>query len=292
MTARILTIPLAEYLADPALEPSLTRSLITTLLNKSAQMAWFEHPRLNPNPPPDDANRATDIGSAAHALLLEGGGAFEVIDATDYRTKAAQQARDAAREAGKLPILSGAYLAVEQMVGVAKGTLLRAGIDIRTGTPEQSIIWQSGCWLRTRPDWLGGDRKVVVEYKTTTLTPREWMRGLSSKGYDVQAVMHAAGVNEAYGEQPNVIFAVQNVEPPFPMFLCSLSMLYEELAKRKIARAVDIWSKCLAAQNWPGYPLDVQVIDPLPWQLAAEEERELEHEGWTPEAFMFGKVKE
>ena len=44
----------AEYHADPAPEPSLSRSLAHTLLTRSPRHAWQAHPRLNPAWLPDE----------------------------------------------------------------------------------------------------------------------------------------------------------------------------------------------------------------------------------------------
>jgi hypothetical protein len=294
MKPEFLKIPLSEYLNDPAPapEPSLTRSLIVTLLGGSPAEAAYQHPKINLAHDGFESNKAMDTGTAAHALLLEGREVFEVIDAADFRTKAAQEARDAARAAGKVPMLPEAYREVQAMVLVAQDKLRRAGINLDAGMAERSIVWQSGCWLRTRPDWVSDDGRTVIEYKTTASTPADWTRNLYAKGYDIQAAMHRSGVAAATGkEPPRVIFAVQSTEAPYSMFFRELSGLYYEIAHRKIARAVDIWQKCIEARQWPDYGIEAEVVDPANWQITAEEERELAHEGWSVEAFLFGKVK-
>src|SRR6516162_8083107 len=100
----IYTMTAAEYHGDPVETPSLSASIATILIQQSALHAKFAHPRLTENPVREEA-RHMDTGSICHALMLEGENLAVVIDAENYRTKAAQEARDEARLAGKWPIL-------------------------------------------------------------------------------------------------------------------------------------------------------------------------------------------
>ena len=52
------------------------------------------------------ATKAMDMGSAIHKLVLGAGSAIKEIVADDFKTKAAQHARDEARAAGLVPLLS------------------------------------------------------------------------------------------------------------------------------------------------------------------------------------------
>ncbi|MBZ4284016.1 hypothetical protein LAJ55_14510, partial [Streptococcus pneumoniae] len=77
------------------------------------------HPRLNPEYKADD-HKDYDVGSAAHALLLEGLRPFEIISAKDFRTDAAKAARDAAYAAGKIPLLEKQLAPIEEMIIAAR----------------------------------------------------------------------------------------------------------------------------------------------------------------------------
>src|SRR5262245_50563917 len=74
----IYDIPLAEYLADPCPAPSLSASIAHILLSQSPRHAWEAHPRLNPHYEPEEAE-AFDLGTAAHAYLLEGAEVFVTL---------------------------------------------------------------------------------------------------------------------------------------------------------------------------------------------------------------------
>jgi hypothetical protein len=100
MTTRITTpgiykMRAAEYHADPCLEPSLSSTIARVLCDSAPAHAQHAHPRLNLQNVEEEAEHF-DIGTAAHAILLEGEAAVTVIDAKDWRTNAAKDARDAA----------------------------------------------------------------------------------------------------------------------------------------------------------------------------------------------------
>ena len=114
----VYDIPAEIYHADPCPEPSLSSSVATALIDRSPRHAWQAHPRLNPVHEPDN-RQDFDLGKAAHALLLEGRDVAEIVDAADYRTKAAREARDAAYAAGKTPLLAHQWQDVEAMIKAA-----------------------------------------------------------------------------------------------------------------------------------------------------------------------------
>ena len=94
----VYTIPLSEYIADPAPCPSLNASTAHTILTESPYHAWIGHPRLNPNYVREESSRQ-EMGSIAHAVLIDGDESkVMVIEADDWRTKAAKEEREVARE--------------------------------------------------------------------------------------------------------------------------------------------------------------------------------------------------
>jgi hypothetical protein len=94
----------ADYRSDPTPTPSLTQSLVKILIERSPQHAWEQSPRLNPQFEYDDDTKY-DIGNVAHRLVLGRGKEIEVVDFADWRTKASQEARETAADAGKIAVL-------------------------------------------------------------------------------------------------------------------------------------------------------------------------------------------
>lgn len=281
MTPGIYDIPAEEYHRDPAPDPSLSSSIAHRLLSQSALHAWHAHPRLNPRYVPQEAE-AFDVGTAAHALILQGENVVEVIDAKDYKTKDAREKRDAARAAGKVPILAHRWADVEAMTRTLVDRLgaLRVGEPgpFRKGKPEQTLIWQDGpppIWCRARADWLHDDHRWIDDLKTTygTANPDAWIRShLFAQGLDVQAAFYLRGLQRITGKAPAQFrFVVIESAPPYGLSVVSLGPAALDLANRKVERAMQLWQHCLATKTWPGYQTETCYAEPLPWDLAKEE---------------------
>lgn len=289
-------MPMPIYLADPCPVPSLSSSIAGLLLGMSPQHAWFAHPRLNPHHKPRERNDF-DLGTCAHALLLEGDESklaiFDPVDFTGPRggvpkgwtNDAIKAARDQARNEGKTPILKKDAEAVREMVEVAKHYI--AGSEIAgifdDGAAELTMIWQEGpTWLRARPDWLSGDQSIMLHYKTTARSAEPGSFGRTafmSMGYDMTAMFYERGLyampTDGERDAPASVFLVQETEAPFACSLIGLDPQMQELAQRKVDRAVALWANCMRTNKWPAYPNRVCYIEPKPWQVAEFEEREM-----------------
>jgi PDDEXK-like domain of unknown function (DUF3799) len=258
------------YHADPCVKPSLSSSIANVLLQQSPLHGWLQHPRLNPAFA-REVGTDFDRGAAAHAYVLENrDDVITVIDAKDWRTTAAKQARDDARAAGLMPILTHQFAGIktmkERFMAYISKTELRGIFD--DGDAEQSLFWTEGLnWCRARPDLLSADRKIIVDYKTTeSAQPEIFARQISRMGYDLQAEFYLRGMN-AIGHNPTFIFAVQEVHEPFACSLISLSNAYREVGRLKVERALKIWDRCIFENRWPGYDTQVLYVEPSSWQL-------------------------
>ena len=257
-TKGIHDIPAAVYHADPCPEPSLSSSIAKLLCLSSARHAWYAHPRLNPAARPEEEERF-DIGTAAHALLLEGEAAVEIIDAKDWRTNAAKDARDAARAAGKIPLLTNVWADVQAMVASARGQLERhldGGDEMFAyGQPERTLIWQEdgNVWCRARLDWLR--HAAIDDYKTSaSANPDAWSLTLFSMGFDIQAAWYLRGLKAVTGAEATFRFAVQETYPPYALSVVGLGPDALMLAEKKCLYALETWRECLRTGEWPGYP--------------------------------------
>ena len=271
-TPGVYEIAAADYHADCCVAPSLSASIAGTLLNESPRHAWQAHPRLNPD---YEAKTHTqfDIGTAAHALLLENKNVVQIIEADDYRTKAAREAKDEAYAAGRTPLLPKQFDNVSAMVEAARAQLAvhHEGANIFVpgkGKAEQTLIWQDGdVWCRCRPDWLPADGPFIYDYKTTagSASPDVWTRRLF-EGPDMQQAFYRRGAQAVLGIQnPRFRFIVQETTPPYALVIMELSPAASELPKRRAEEAITLWGRCLAEDRWPGYPGLVHYVDTPPW---------------------------
>jgi len=274
-------IPADRYHEDPVGVPSLSSSLAKLLIERSPRHCWTEHPRLNPAFERADAGKF-DIGRAAHRLLLEGIDDAVVIDANDWRTKAAQEQRDAAYAAGRTPLLRDQYERVVVMVQQVRAQLIghRDAADAFTaGRGEQTLVWQeAGVWCRCLLDWLPDDRtRPYDDLKTTAAAahPDLWQRTAFNLGFDLQASFYRRGIRAVLGiDQPRFRFVVAETAPPHALCVIEMTPATLDLADRKVDAALDLWRWCLERDDWPGYPAMTCLIEPPPWHEARWLERE------------------
>ncbi len=274
-----------RYAADPCGRPSLSSGIANLICSSSPLHARMAHPKLNAEYVSEEAEHF-DIGTVAHALILEGYSVAEVLKFPDWRTNAAREARDAARKAGKVPILEKHWTNVLGMVASARTQLdahKQAKDAFMNGKPEQTIIWEEdGVICRARPDWLHDSHLCMDDFKTTgaTANPEVISRALFNNGWDVQCAFYIRGL-KAVSERlqranfdPLFRFVVQETFPPYALSVIALGPDSLMIAEKKVQYAIDTWRKCLESNEWPGYPKQVCYAQLPRW----EEEKWLEKE--------------
>ena len=280
MEARVATpgvydISDAEYHADALCPvPSLSASVANLILTNSPRHCWTSHPRLNPAFERTEAEHF-DIGTTAHALLLQGVDVATVIEYDDWRTKAAKEQRDLVRASGGVPILRKHYDRVLAMVSSARdqiSTHLDSADMFTGGLPEQTIIWEEdGIWLRARLDWLHAGSKMIDDYKTTGVSahPDAFTRTLYGNGYDIQEAFYRRAVLSATGTEARFRFCVQETAPPYCLTVVELDPASKAVGDRKVEEAIRIWRKCMnGTLPWPAYPNRTCYAVMPPWAEA------------------------
>ena len=259
-------MPIEDYLALDALSSGVCH----TLLTQSAAHARYEqlHPRVSTG--------AMDLGTVVHRVLLEGHeDGIVLVEAEDWRTKVAREARDEAHATGQIPLLAKAIEEVRDMVEVARAYIASselAGIFAR-GKPEQTLLWQEDTlWCKARPDWLTHDWRTIIHYKTTgrSANPEAFASHMVDMGYDLAAAFYAQGltaVSTVHAFDVKSVFLVQETEPPYACSLVGLSPGLMELGMLKAERAIKVWRQCLLSGDWPAYPTEVCYAEPKPWHM-------------------------
>lgn len=274
-----------DYHKDPCSEPSLSSSIAVILCESSPAHARAAHPKLNPQAV-NEEKKEFDIGTAAHSILLEGKHSVEVVNAPDWRTKIAQQQRDAAYAAGKVPLLAKVWADVQAMVAATRAQLdaHRDGVDMfKHGAAEQTLIWQeaNGVWCRARVDWLRDGSvgpMAIDDYKTTSASadPEGLSRNIFTKGWDIQAAFYLRGLKALTGGQDAMFrFACQETYAPYALSVLALGPDAMTLAEKRVLYAIEHWGACLKSGKWPGYPTRTAYATLPPWieaQWIAKEE--------------------
>jgi transcriptional regulator of met regulon len=274
--ARILDVTPGEYHKDPCATPSLSSTTAHKLVSESPLHAWAAHPRNEDaqldednTDDADDDTEATRNGSLVHTLLLGKGSDIEVIEADSFRTKAAREARDAAKAAGKIPIIAPKY---EEIAGVAeklRNRLRDRGFDL-TGESEVAIEWyehgaQGPIVCRSMLDHVFVEHGVIWDLKTCrSANPRRLRRSFVDYGYDVQAFAYSRALERlrpALTGRVQFLFLFMELQSPFAITPIEPDGAFWEIGKQRWTRAVHLWETCRVTNKWPAYTESVHVLE-------------------------------
>lgn len=252
-----------------ALKDMLSASVAKLLLEKSPAHARYA--RDNPS-----ANtKQSDRGTVAHALLFEGVDCAMWLDYPDWRTKASQEAREAAREAGKIPVLTKDQTAICEMTQAALNAWNACpdleGYRPANGEAERVLIWgDKGVLCRARPDWISHDRRVIIDGKFTEMcaAPEQAPANLVNRAFDQRAAFYVRGAQELARTETKYLYLFQETEPPYCTSIVGVAPAMLELGMRKVDHALTVWENCVTNNDWPGYDSRIAWADPPDWAIA------------------------
>ena len=270
-----------EYHNDPCPLPSLSSSIAKKLLRQTPRHAWAAHPRLG-GPKPQNPTSAMLFGSVTHKIVLGAGSRVRIIDAPDYRSKAAQASRDDAFNAGMLPILLDDFDRADRVAEAIRIRCQQVDPAMFTGQSELVAIWQEdGVWCRAMMDCLrvADDDAIawIDDLKTSgqDIGPSAVGKTIANMGYDLQAAFYQRAVTALDATKRAVVtFGFAETDPPYEATIVRLDGAAMEIGRRQVCAAVEIWRRCLAADSWPGYPADIVRAELPPWHTASWEARE------------------
>lgn len=250
----------AAYHADESLAPTLGRSLSAsgakTLL---ANPARFVHERDHGRP----EKRVYDLGTLAHALILGNPDKrVTVIDAYDWRTKAAKEARDAAYKARKVPVHRGDLRAVAPLRRAVRRHELASAI-LSEGEAERSLYWidpDTGVTCRGRLDWVR--HNALVDVKTVPYGGTDThalAKAAASYDWPLQAAHYIDGWEALTGERLPFLFLVAEKEEPYFVRVVQLS----DDALAAGAERIRLARELFAEYESNGYPEASAEIDTL-----------------------------
>jgi hypothetical protein len=298
-----------EYLAIPA----VSNGVLRTLLERCPAAAWHCSP-FNPRRTVDYSD-ASDAGTIAHSILLEGSrDCLEVIDPNDHpaektgaipsgwTNKSIKAARDAARADGKIPVLPSDVAEIDALVCAAQSFVdslratepaIHAMMQPDGGKSEVVMVWEEGGTLcKLRADRISADNQIVLDYKTTALSaePQAWARTMLDY---MGAAWYRRGVRAVTGVDPDYVFLIGERAAPFLHSIVGITPADLALGDDKIGYAMREWQKCEAAGHFPGYTNRVAYCDAPVWhRLKWDERNGLDEQGTPVDAELWAQVKE
>lgn len=242
--------------------PRLSQTTINWIVNSSPLHAWWNHPVLNPDYEPE-VSKQIEIGQICHERILRGRDVTVVLDYNDYRTNAAQEARDQARRDGKWPILRKD---VERVDDIVEATFLQLHSHhdmtgaFRDGDAEVHFSWkdpETGIDCKARLDYLSKDHRRIWDLKCTSGSahPEMVTKRIFQNGYDVQGCFYIEAVQHFYNVSDVEFYLVTvETEAPYGLSVVGLDPSVKWLGQKKIEVGKKLWKEALATHTWPGYP--------------------------------------
>jgi hypothetical protein len=267
-------ISASRYHADDVFdEPTLSSSIANILIEQTPRHAWLAHPRLGGSVE-RKASREMDLGSVAHEILLGKGGGFVVSPYDEFRSKEAKAWRDGIVEEGKTPIKEKYFLVAEQISESVRRVLQEINGDgmetaFKRGKSEIVILWRDtgGPLCRAMMDYWYPP--IVWDLKTTGngLSDRA-LRTWIASGLDLQAAFYLRGVETALPALSGRVkfrWVFVETEAPFEARVVEVDAVTRAFGDHKAALAVEKWRRCLATDDWSGYPREIQRLEYPAW---------------------------
>lgn len=263
----------AVYHADPVPGGSLSSTGARLLLEPGGP-AKLHYQRSHPRA----STKAFDLGHVAHTVALGVGAGIAVVDAKDWKTKAAQQAKADAYAAGKVPILVGDHQRVLDMVDALRSHPLAGALLAADGDVEQSLFWidgATGMWCRARHDKATRDRAgrlLIVDVKTTeNASDAGAQRSVGNYHYHQQGDFYRTGATAlGLDDDPGFLFIFVEKTPPHLVNVVVLDDDALAVGRRRNTAALRLYAECTRTGVWPGYGTDITQIGLPPYYPTQE----------------------
>lgn len=294
----IYDIPEEIYHADPCVIPSLSSSGSKIILKKSPRHFLYETENEVKKP-------AFRFGSAAHINLLEPhrfGDEYYILpeglslgfaaskdlkESLDNDKDRLEDTKQKAKDALKSGKILLSFADGQKVDGMADGMLPHKNIlqKFMAAPKEQSGFYFHKAfkiWCRVRFDWLPiNDGSILADYKTLApqsgaMNDQEIAKAMHNFGWFQSAAWYIDAVI-ALGLHPNprYLFVIQEKNPPYDVVIRELSETALTYGRILNAKAMDIFSKCLDSNHWPGYGVEPRLVE-LPEYAYIKMERDCE----------------
>ena len=268
MTQIVYDMPAEDYFADPAFGSTSIKLLSDPDISLAEVKHLLEH---------DEHKKEYDVGTLAHALILEGALDHLVVKVPfdTYHKDEAKEMRDAAYAAGLVPLKTPELESILGPVEAMRGAVLAHSIaaELLTGhQPEVSLFWeQDGVGMKARVDALHQSKGIMADLKTVrSARPNDFRKQISGLGYYIQGTHYRNGGKAVTGFEMDWYFvAVQKTEP-YTVSVHKLSQAALDHGQRRIEYAIQRY-KQTQETGWTGYTA-VYEQDLTPWEAIKNDE--------------------
>ena len=245
-------IPADLYHSDPIPGGSLSSTGARKLVTECP--AKFKHWLDNPQP----HNKALELGTAAHKLVLDDGPELVLVDAEKWNTDSIKAEVAAIRAAGDIPLKRHELEQVRAMAAALRANEEAAALlEPGSGLAEMSAFWEdNGVWRRCRFDWLRDDGQIV-DYKTARSCRREDLeKAFHEHGYAQQQEWYLDGglALDLVDREKPFQFVLQEKDPPYLVVVTTCDPMARGIGRHLNDVALNTYAICRDHGEWPGYP--------------------------------------
>lgn len=253
-------MPPSEYHSHPALSQSKAKVLLD-----APSLAHALHQLENPEPP----TVQMEEGTVVHYLMF-GGEAPVLVDAPNWQTKIAKEARAEARAKGLVPLLEKDLPRLEKCADAVRNHPTASAL-LDEGDPELSMFGydpETGVPMRGRADFLNAERHLVDLKTTQDASLDAFGVSIAKYGYDIQCpwYMHLAQQNDLIDDDSRYVFVVVERDEPFDITIQTLHPDDIKVGRAYMRHALDLYAKATFASEWPSYPTEVMFARVPAWR--------------------------
>lgn len=264
----VYDMPAEDYFANPAFGSTSIRHLSDPEISLQEVKYLLGH---------DEHKPAYDVGTLAHALILEGSldHLVERIPYDNYRTKAAREAREEAYNADMIPVNQSEEADMLGSIEAMRDAVFAHPIaaELLTGhDPEVSIFWeQSGVPMKARIDALHEREGIAVDLKTVrSARPNDFRKQISDLGYYIQAKHYLNGLKQVTGKDYEWYFVAAGKTDPYVVSVHRIADVALDEAQTRIEHAIDRYKQALE-HGWAGYQ-EIFTQDLTTWESIRNED--------------------
>lgn len=237
----------------------------------------YHYKFLRENPKP--ATPAMVLGSALHALVLEGEDVFNeqfIKDpGIDRRTKEGKVLWSQLVQTGKI-LISDKKDTSKGVWGMSDWETIHRMRDSIMSHPIASVLLSSGTAERTgywvdpetkklckfRMDWYNDTHNLIVDLKSTLDASMDgFSRSVAEFNYDMQDSFYRTGMEVIGNPVDEFVFIAIEKEPPFAVSLYTLVPKAKHRGMLMYRRALDTYARCHNDDEWPCYPIEPRDLD-------------------------------
>lgn len=250
--------------------PRLSPSTAHVLLTESPLHAWQDHWLLGGGRDKEETE-GQSRGKILDRLLFGVGPEIVPIDAPDFRTKAAQEAKKAALEARKLPVIADKLAEYDEAIAAIRAKLERKGV-VLSGVSQAKLEWKSdGADCKGKLDHLIAENGVIWDLKTSkSASPTAVTAALERHGAYIQHAAYVEGVESLFPDLAGRVrmgFVCCEYVKPYAVTVAYLDGTLAQLGRMQWGRAKELWRRGIESGVWPEYSDDPVIIEAKPWQM-------------------------